>query len=507
MLLGYIYKLRPQKAQVVKMDNWLDLIRANYNWSLADRIDTYEQRFIRGEYCNLKTKAVASPLTCCVVGNGASGEPWRDNGKKRSASEMQITALVELKKARPWYKNIDSTVLQQNIKRLDKAYENFFEGRGFPKFKNRSTMRSFTYTTGVKLKGNKIYLPKLGWCRFYNSRPIPDGFKMKSVTVRKKADGFYVSIRIEDTSIPAFPKKTHEEIKTAVGLDMGLGKLVYCSDGSVINNPRFATNQKTKRLQRIRQRRVNHKKKRSNNRRKAQQKLSVFQLKIATHREAYQWQIAKKIVKKADAIVVEDLNISGMMKRCKPRYDSESGRFVPNGQSAKRALSRVIADASWYGLRTKIEYVAAKSGKIVLKIDPKKTSQTCIACGHVDAASRNGEKFVCTSCGHVDDANLQAARNIKAKAIDKYGLVLKQIKKVRQDLPKPRQLTLFETPLSELTGSKRRQHRASIRGERDVPGNLGIQLDLFSQDNNIPIREECISEGTSEMVLHSVDTL
>jgi putative transposase len=349
-------------------------------------------------------------------------------------------------------------------------------------------MRSFTYTTGVKLKGNKIYLPSLGWMKFYNSRPIPDGFKMKSVTVRKKADGFYVSIRIEDTSIPTFPTITSEEINTAVGLDMGLGKLVYCSDGSVIDNPRFATNQKTKRLQRIRQRRVSRKKKRSNNRRKAQQKLSVFQLKIANYREARNWQIALKIVKKADVIVVEDLNISGMMKRCKPKYDSESSRFLPNGQSAKRALSRLIADASWYTLISKIEYVAAKSGKIVLKIDPRKTSQTCIVCGHIDAASRDGEKFVCTNCGHVDDANLQEARNIKAKAINQYGLLLKRIKKVRQDLPKPRQLTLFETPTLELIRGKRRQHRAH-KGERDVPGNLGIQLNLFNQDNNIPIRD------------------
>lgn len=417
MLLGYIYKLRPKQAQVAKMSNWLDMLRANYNWSLADRIDTYQQRFIQGEYCDIKTKAIACSLTCCVVSNGASGEPWRDNGKKRSASEIQSFALPELKKVRPWYKDIDSTVLQQNVKRLDKAYENFFNGRGFPKFKNRSTMRSFTFATGVKLDGNKIYFPKIGWMRFYNSRSRPTGFKIKSVTVRKKANGFYVSIRIEDITVPTFPVKSNSEINTVVGLDMGLGKLVYCSDGSVIDNPKFATNKKTKRIQKIRSRRVSHKKKRSHNKRKAQQQLSLFQHRIATKREAYQWQVAKKIVKKADAIAVEDLNISGMMKRCKPKYDAEKGRFLPNGQSAKRALSKLIADASWHALISKIEYIAAKLGKIVFQINPRHTSQTCIACGHVDAASRDREKFICTNCGHVDDANLQAARNIKAKAL------------------------------------------------------------------------------------------
>ena len=234
------------------------------------------------------------------------------------------------------------------------------------------------------------------------------------------------------------------------------------------------------------------------NRRKAQQKLSTFQHQIATRREAYQWQVAKKIVKKADAIAIEDLNISGMIKRCKPKYDQVKGRFLSNGQSAKRALSRSIADASWYALISKIEYMAAKSGKVVFKINPRHTSQTCSNCGHVDADSRNGEKFICTNCGHVDDANLQAARNVKSKAVNQYGLTLRQVHKVRRDSAKPKQLygncykpgnpsnavpPLFETPTTESTVGKRRQHHA-LKSKRGVPGNLGIQLDLFFQDNN-----------------------
>ncbi len=117
----------------------------------------------------------------------------------------------------------------------------------------------------------------MGWVKFYNSRSIPDGFKIKSVTVRKKADGYYVSVRIEAQSVPNFPVTKLGEIKTVTGLDMGLGKLAYCLDSSVIDNPKFATNKTTKRLQRVRQRRVSPKKKGSNNRRKAQQKLSRFQ--------------------------------------------------------------------------------------------------------------------------------------------------------------------------------------------------------------------------------------
>jgi putative transposase len=489
MLLGYCYKLRPNQCQSEKIDSWINMLRAAYNWSLADRIDTYYQRYCCGEYCDLKSKVIITPLTCLV--GGANGEPWRENGKKRTPVEIQITNLPNLKKARPWYKDIDSTVLQQNLKQLNTAFDNFFKGRGFPKFKNRSRFRSFTYSMGVKLKGNKIYLPKLGWMRFYNSRPIPDGFKIKSVTVRKKADGYYISLRIEDKSIPAFPVKKIEEIQTITGLDMGLGKLVYCSDKSAIDNPKFATNLQTKRLQAIRQKRVSRKKKGSKNKQKVQSQLSRFQHKIAVQREAYQWQVAKKIVKKSDAIAIEDLNIAGMIKRCKPKHDIKTGRFLKNGQSAKRALNRLIADASWYSLTQKIEYMAAKSGKIVLRVNPRHTSQQCSVCQHIDPANRDGEKFLCTNCGHVDDANFQAALNIKNKAINQYQLQIEKRtsfnkkcgNKVGRDLPKPKQLSLFETPNSELTEIKRKKHHAR-KSKRDVPGNLLEQLNLFNQENN-----------------------
>jgi putative transposase len=181
---------------------------------------------------------------------------------------------------------------------------------------------------------------------------------------------------------------------------MGLGKLVYLSDGSVIDNPRFSTNKKTRHLMKVRQRRVNRKQKGSKNRSKAQQLVNQLHNKIAQRRESHQWDAANRIVKKADAIAVEDLNISGIMKRCKP-VKSEKGRFLSNGQSAKRGLNRSIADASWYALTQKIEYLAAKSGKRLYRVNPKHTSQTCSQCGHIDRASRNGEKFICTNCGHI----------------------------------------------------------------------------------------------------------
>jgi putative transposase len=116
--------------------------------------------------------------------------------------------------------------------------------------------------------------------------------------------------------------------------------------------------------------------------------------------------------------------------------------------------------------------------KVLLKVNPRDTSRECSACGHIDKANRDRERFICTECGHFDHADRQAARNIKHKAVNEYGL---KLIKVRRDSAEPKQLSLFETPCTELTVPKGRKHNTR-KGKRCVPGNLGRQLELFSQD-------------------------
>ncbi|MEO1760561.1 MAG: transposase [Cyanobacteria bacterium J06629_18] len=397
MLLGYRYKLKPAEEQTLKVLSWIDMLRANYNYNLADREATYQARFVQGEYCNLRNKSVACPLTCPVSSNSATsdtGEVYKVKNKTgeiklKTAEEIQITNLPALKKTRPWYKEIDSTVLQQNVKRLQVAYNNFFAGRGkYPKFKNKSNFKSFTFTTGIKVTDKAIYLPKLGWLGYFNSRSIPSGFKVKSATVRLKADGLYVTLKIEDKAVPTFPVIPAEEVRTVAGLDMGITQLVHCSDGSQYRNPKHSTNKRTRKLLKVRQRSLSRKKKGSNNRKKARVKVSRLHQKITHRREAFQWRLARELTKKADAIIVEDLNISAMKKRCSavlgvsPMSDcikkrcstkedsNKKGRFLPNGQSKKRGLNRSISDASWYSLTKKIEYLAAKQGKVFERVNP-----------------------------------------------------------------------------------------------------------------------------------------
>jgi putative transposase len=445
LLTNYVYKLRPNQTQDSKMSHWVDMLRSHYNWCLNDRITHYNQQCIQGNYCEIRTQSEVSPFTCYVSKNGATGNPWKDStlrlrsgtasndsGKtknpRRSAGDIQITALPDLKTARPWYGSIDSTVLQQNIKRLDIAYKNFFEGRGFPKFKNRSNFTSFTFVMGIKVKGNKIYLPKLGWMRFYNSRSIPDGFTIKACAVRKRQNGWYVSIRIENKSVPDYIAKSLVDIVKVIGCDFGITKLVHLSDGFQIENPKFSTSKKAKRTLKIRQKRVNRKVKGSKNRRKAAKKVGRLHQKISDRRQAFQWKVAHKIgSRKIDAIALEDLNISAMRGRCRVKVDENTGRFLKNGQSRKTGLNRSISDAGWGELSLKIEYLAAKQGKIVIKVNPKHSSQECRNCGHIDKSNRDGEKFICVECGYHEHADIGAAKTIRDRAL----------KMVRGDSAKP----------------------------------------------------------------------
>ena len=427
MLTNSIYKLRPNQTQELKMSNWVDMLRSHYNGCLNDRTAQYSQQFVQGNYCEIKTKSEACPLTTCVSKNGATGNPWKNakvdkEGKvknpRRSAGDIQITALPALKTARPWFAGIDLTVLQQNVKRLDVAYKNFFEGGGFPKFKNRSNFTSFTFVMGVKIQGSKIYLPKLGWMRFYNSRPIPEGFTIKACAVRKRQKGWYVSGRIEDESVPDYLAKSLKDVVKVIGCDRGITKLVHLSDGCQIENPKFSTTKKAKRTLKIRQRRVTRKAKGSKNRKKAAKRVGLFQQKISDKRQAYHWKVANKIVsRKIDGIALEDLNISGMRRRCRAKVDKKTGRFLKNGQSRKKGLNRSISDAGWGELILKINYLAAKQGKIVIKVNPKHSSPKCRNCGNIDRYNRDIEKFICTECGYHEHADIGAAKMIRDRAL------------------------------------------------------------------------------------------
>ncbi|MBE9131667.1 transposase [Tychonema sp. LEGE 07196] len=107
-----------------------------------------------------------------------------------------------------------------------------------------------------------------------------------------------------------------------------------------------------------------------------------------------------------------------MMRRCRVKVDEKTGGFLKNGQSRKKGLNRSISDASWGELILNIEYLAAKQGKVVIKVNPKYSSQECRNCGHKDKYNRDGEKFICTECGYHEHADIGAAKTIRFRALN-----------------------------------------------------------------------------------------
>lgn len=314
--------------------------------------------------------------------------------------------LVEWKNATEtqWLKDAQSQPLQQSLKDLERAYKNFFRKRAaFPRFKKRGQNDAFRYPQGVKLdqENSRIFLPKLGWMRYRNSRQVTG--VVKNVTVSQSCGKWYISIQTEsEVSTPVHPSAS------MVGLDAGVAKLATLSDGTVfepVNS--FQKNQKT--LARL-QRQLSRKVKFSNNWQKQKRKIQRLHSRIANIRRDYLHKVTTTVSKNHAMIVIEDLKVSNMSKSAAGTV-SQPGRNV----RAKSGLNRSILDQGWYEMRRQLEYKQLWSGGQVLAVPPAYTSQRCACCGHTAKENRLSQsKFRCQVCGYTANADVNGARNILA---------------------------------------------------------------------------------------------
>ncbi len=449
------------------------MMRSFYNFCLRDRIDSYYHCFVGGDYCDIRTKAPQTPLSCSVNKGASIGEPWKNNhnpklrrtkddskpfNPRRTAYEMHSSNLKYLRESRPWYQVIPYDVLQQSLQHLNKAFNNFFTGFAkFPRFKRLEECNSFEFKPKtVTIKGNRITLPTLGKMKFFKSRFIQSTWEIRTTTLSIEADGFYVSILFRDNTIPDFSPSNPEEIKTVTGVDVGINKLASLSTGEIIDNPRIY--QHNQRRLKIRQRRLSRKKKGSKNRRKQAVRVARLHQKMRRQRSDYQWKAALKIAQSGDLIGFEDLNISGMKARCKPIVDPKTGKYQKNGQAAKSQLNKAISDAAWYSLRKKTEYQAAKIGNRVITVAPTYTSQKCLCCGYISATNRDGEKFICESCGYHDDADILASKNIAERAKELFLKGSSTKSKVKKTKKKNQKSTVKKQ--QTLTQSKSKKNKS-----------------------------------------------
>lgn len=314
--------------------------------------------------------------------------------------------LVEWKNATEtqWFNDSPSQPLQQSLKDLERAYKNFFRKRAaFPRFKKRGQNDAFRYPQGVKLdqENSRIFLPKLGWMRYRNSRQVTG--VVKNVTVSQSCGKWYISIQTEsEVSTPVHPSAS------MVGLDAGVAKLATLSDGTVfepVNS--FQKNQKT--LARL-QRQLSRKVKFSNNWQKQKRKIQRLHSRIANIRRDYLHKVTTAVSKNHAMIVIEDLKVSNMSKSAAGTV-SQPGRNV----RAKSGLNRSILDQGWYEMRRQLEYKQLWSGGQVLAVPPAYTSQRCACCGHTAKENRLSQsKFRCQVCGYTANADVNGARNILA---------------------------------------------------------------------------------------------
>ncbi len=526
---AYKFKLQPNKKQLELLEDWQHKVGYVQNRSLGDRIASYSNTFVQGDYCDLRsrreicaeylycdleTQDLTSPLHCSVIKSASLGYPWKtDNPKlrrakpdkdgkikpfnpRRSAIELHSSWLTDFKKVHPEYLTVNADVLQQSLRHVDSAFNKFFtSSAGFPNFKEHKSVGFEFKPCTVKISGNYITFPTLGTCRFFKSREIPDCWEIRTTTISRDVDGWYVSVLLRDETVPDEPVKTASCCKTIQGADVGVKKLVALSDGTMIENPRFL-NKSSRRIE-IRQRRVSRKHKGSNNRKKAAKRLGRTHQKIRRQRQDQQWKAAKKIASNADITVFEDLNIKGMKSRCKPKVDPISGKYIKNGQAAKTALNKAISDAAWYSLRQKTKHQASKLGNLVIEVDPKYSSQECPECHHTSSGNRDKEKFICQECGHSDDADTNGAVNlahrgkqklrtdslrvVSPKVTLKEAAATPQASSVPREEPKnPAKSTAKHRQLRLLTLPSVPVQKPRASPKRRIQVQQYTQLDLFS---------------------------
>ncbi len=259
-------------------------------------------------------------------------------GLKPTAAKLKKFYTNHVKPQYPWMKTLSSRVYQFVFMHLGEGFSRFFKGTAqHPKFKKKGKHDSFTLDNCGKVmefSGTRLKLPFIGWVSTYE--PLPT-IQTKRVTVSRVAANWYISFSYEVEPLPTVKSRDY------LGVDVGVKVLATCSDGTVFENPR-AYKKATKKLARL-QRELSRRQLGSANRKKTQLKLAKAHQRIANIRKDAIHKLTSWLCKNHAVIGLEDLNVSGMMKkRCDPgrvsRPSAKSVGRVPKGLWAEPASAR-----------------------------------------------------------------------------------------------------------------------------------------------------------------------
>lgn len=447
MKLTYRYKLRPSKNQNATMIEWLNLCRRQYNYRLSQRYQWWEATRTPVDSCPLNVSVVPVDRIYQELPEfriqlrdgrklGKDGLPITKKGDKHPNivggyvqwQTVQLGDLKNTKKLFPEYKKIHSQVLQDVVNRVETAFSNFItpdkngNRAGKPKFKGLHYYKSFTYSQlkNKHISGNHVDLSGIGKVEFVQHRPIPTGFAVKLGTVKLEADGWYLSLALEDKTVPIKEDEAiYPTIENSIAIDVGLERFLTRDDGSYVEIPRFLrkASDRLVRLQRAKSKLPKGHKDKS----KLHKVIAKLHQKIARQRQNFHFATAYWLFSKADVIFIEDLQLINLIRRNKPKLDGKGG-FLPNRQSQSSGMNKSWLDAGHSSFFQILEWVAWKLGKRVIKVNPWGTSQYCYACLNKVPKSLSDRWHSC-SCG----ASLNRDEN-SGKLLKLLGLELASIK-------------------------------------------------------------------------------
>lgn len=355
-------------------------------------------------YPNKEQQTKLSKLFGCtrVVWNDAL-RLCKDSEKLPKNGDLQKIVITQAKKTdeRKWLAEVSNIPLQQSVADLGVAFKNFFESRngkrkgrkvGYPRFKKKSGRQSARFRKGgFSIKGNKVYLAKVGNMKTKWSRPLPS--EPSSVTVVKETAGrYFLSFVVESSPIELLAESP------SVGVDLGIKTFAVLSTGEKVDSPDYS---KLDRKARRAQRRLSRATKGSKRRQRAKLKVARIKAKIRDTRKDFLHKLSARLIRENQVVCLEDLNVSGMVKN--------------------RSLARAISEAGWSEFRSMCEAKSLIYGRDVSVISRwEPTSQVCSDCGYrwgkLDLSVR---ELACLGCGTLQDRDGNAARNIEQSGLGK----------------------------------------------------------------------------------------